>query len=115
MIGASLSWLIATITREVRMPAKDSGKPDNVIDKMVDGRMRKYFEDVVLLKQPFVLDPEKTVADCFKFRHKIGIDVALEALKLCRARKGFRLRKLIHYARLCRVEQIMRPYLEALS
>jgi predicted transcriptional regulator of viral defense system len=62
-----------------------------------------------------IFDPEKTVADCFKFRHKIGIDVALEALKLCRARKRFQLRKLITYARLCRVERIMRPYLEALS
>jgi elongation factor Ts len=41
--------------------AKESGKPDNVIEKMVDGRMRKYFEDVVLVKQPFVHDPEKTV------------------------------------------------------
>ena len=62
-----------------------------------------------------IFDPEKTVADCFKFRHKIGINVALEALKLCRARKRFQLRKQVNYARLCRVERIMRPYLEALS
>ena len=62
-----------------------------------------------------IFDPEKTVADCFKFRHKIGLDVALEALKLCRVRKGFQLRKLVNYARRCRVERIMRPYLEALS
>jgi predicted transcriptional regulator of viral defense system len=62
-----------------------------------------------------IFDPEKTVADCFKFRHKIGLDVALEALKLCRARRGFQQKKLINYARLCRVERVMRPYLEALS
>lgn len=62
-----------------------------------------------------VFDPEKTVADCFKFRHKIGLDVAIEALKRCRARRGFRLDKLIEYSRLCRVSRIMRPYLEALS
>jgi predicted transcriptional regulator of viral defense system len=62
-----------------------------------------------------VFDPEKTVADCFKFRNKIGLDVALEALKLCRARRGFQLSKLIRYAKICRVERVMRPYLEALS
>ena len=62
-----------------------------------------------------VFDPEKTVADCFKFRNKIGLDVALEALKLCRARRGFQLGKLVRYAKLCRVERVMRPYLEALS
>ena len=42
--------------------ARESGKPDNVIDKMVEGRLRKYYEEVVLLAQPFVLDPETTVA-----------------------------------------------------
>jgi predicted transcriptional regulator of viral defense system len=62
-----------------------------------------------------VYGPEKTVADCFKFRNKVGLDVALEALKLCRARKGSTPRTLLHYARICRVERIMRPYLEALS
>ena len=62
-----------------------------------------------------VYGPEKTVADCFKFRNRIGLDVAIEALKLCRARKGSTPRKLLHYARICRVERIMRPYLEALG
>jgi predicted transcriptional regulator of viral defense system len=54
----------------------------------------------------------KTVTDCFKFRHKIGLDVALEALK-----EGWRQRKLTideltHYARINRVERVMQPYLE---
>ncbi len=62
-----------------------------------------------------VYGPEKTVADCFKFRHRIGLDVAIEALKLCRERKGSTPRKLLQYARICRVERIMRPYLEALG
>ena len=62
-----------------------------------------------------VYGPEKTVADCFKFRNRIGLDVAIEALKLCRERKGSTPRKLLHYARICRVERIMRPYLEALG
>jgi elongation factor Ts len=41
--------------------AKESGRPDNVIEKMVEGRMRKFFEESVLLKQAFVMDPDKKV------------------------------------------------------
>jgi len=57
---------------------------------------------------------EKSVADSFKFRRKIGLDVALEALKLYRQHHGFDVSKLLHYACMCRVEKVMRPYLEAL-
>lgn len=60
-----------------------------------------------------IFTPEKTLADCFKFRNKLGLDVALEALKLYKARKKFSARELLHYARVCRVEKVMRPYLEA--
>lgn len=62
-----------------------------------------------------VYGPEKSVADCFKFRNKIGMDVALEALRLARERKHVTPQALLHYARLCRVERVMRPYLEALT
>lgn len=58
-----------------------------------------------------VYSPEKTVADCFKFRNKIGLSVATEALRLCSERKAFVPSKLLHYAALCRVEKIMAPYL----
>jgi len=57
--------------------------------------------------------PEKTLADCFKFRNKIGMDVVLEALKLYKSRKKFNLGELLNYAKICRVEKVMRPYLEA--
>lgn len=60
-----------------------------------------------------VYSPEKTLADCFKFRNKIGMDVVLEALKLYRSRMKFDSKKIFEYARICRVEQVMRPYLEA--
>jgi len=43
--------------------ARASGKPDNIVDKIVDGRMRKYHEEVVLLEQPFVIDPDLKVKD----------------------------------------------------
>lgn len=61
-----------------------------------------------------IYSPEKTVADCFKHRNKIGTEVALEALKAYRRRKSFNVDKLIHSARICRVENIVRPYLEAI-
>ncbi len=61
-----------------------------------------------------LFNPAKTVADCFKFRHKIGVDVAVEALKLCLTRGKAKPAQILHYARLCRVERVMRPYLEAL-
>src|SRR5205807_1869515 len=60
-----------------------------------------------------IYSPAKTIADCFKFRNKIGLDVALEALKLYRRKKEFQMRTLLYYARICRVEKIMTPYLEA--
>ncbi len=61
-----------------------------------------------------IYNPEKTLADCFKFRNKIGMDVVLEALKYYKSRKFFNVNKLLKYARICRVEKIMKPYLEAL-
>lgn len=57
---------------------------------------------------------EKTVADCFKYRNKIGLDVAIEALKMCWQRKRCSVDDLMHFARICRVENVMRPYLEAI-
>ena len=43
--------------------AKKSGKPDNIIEKMVDGRVKKFFQENVLLEQNFVKDPSKTITD----------------------------------------------------
>lgn len=61
-----------------------------------------------------VFSAAKTVADCFKYRNKIGVDVAAEALRdYLRQRKG-PIDDLTKHARVCRVERVMRPYLEAL-
>jgi predicted transcriptional regulator of viral defense system len=57
----------------------------------------------------------RTVVDCFKFRNKIGLDVALEALRLARQRKRVQNRDLLRYARLLRVERPMSPYLQAIE
>ena len=62
-----------------------------------------------------VYSPAKTVADCFKFRNKIGLDVALEALRDYRRTHRTGLDELWRFAKICRVTAIMRPYLEALQ
>lgn len=57
----------------------------------------------------------KTIADCFKFRNKIGLDVALEALTDARARHLVSADELWRYAKLCRVSNVIRPYLEVME
>jgi predicted transcriptional regulator of viral defense system len=62
-----------------------------------------------------VYNVAKTLADCFKYRNKIGLDVALEALREAWRRKRFTMDELDRYAAICRVQRVMRPYLEALT
>lgn len=58
--------------------ARQSGKPENIIEKMVDGRLRKFYEEVVLLKQAFVLNPDLTVEKALKEAEKdIGAPAAI--------------------------------------
>jgi len=61
-----------------------------------------------------VFSPAKTVADCFKFRNKIGLDVAIEALKECHRSEKATMDELWAAANICRVANVMRPYLESL-
>lgn len=56
----------------------------------------------------------KTLADCFKYRNKIGLDVALEALREAWRERKVTMDEIDRFARICRVERVMRPYLEAL-
>ncbi|MEO1786553.1 MAG: translation elongation factor Ts [Pseudomonadota bacterium] len=53
--------LVAREREVLTEEARASGKPDNVIEKMIDGRMKKYYKEVVLVEQPFVMDPDNTV------------------------------------------------------
>jgi predicted transcriptional regulator of viral defense system len=57
----------------------------------------------------------KTVADCFKYRNKIGIDVAVEALRAYLGKRGRSMVDLLRAAKVCRVTRVMTPYIEALS
>lgn len=60
-----------------------------------------------------IYSPAKTVADCFKYRNKIGIDIAIEALRDCRRLRKCSEQDLWYFAKVCRVDNIMKPYFEA--
>lgn len=62
-----------------------------------------------------VYSAAKTVADCFKYRNKIGLDVAIEALRDCRRSRKATMDEIWDSAKVCRMTNVMRPYLEATS
>ncbi len=62
-----------------------------------------------------VFSAARTVADCFKFRNKIGIDVAVEALRDFNRRHRGGATELARFARICRVTRVMQPYLDAIA
>ena len=61
-----------------------------------------------------IYSPEKTLADCFKFRNKVGLDTVVEAIRFYRERRSIKVDDLMRYAKICRVNRVMRPYLEAI-
>lgn len=65
---------------------------------------------------PFrIYSPEKTLADCFKYRSIVGLDTALEALRAYWRKRGAKVDELVKYAKICRVDNVMKPYLEAIQ
>ena len=85
--------------------------------KMVQFTGESYSEGIEVFErdrvQLRVYCVAKTVADCFKHRNKIGLDVALEALREARAGRRVSADELWRFAKICRVANVMRPYLEA--
>jgi hypothetical protein len=73
--------------------------------------MKHYIQDSVPVR---MYSREKTVADCFKFRKKIGLDIALEALRDYLRQPKRDIEELLKFARINRVEKIILPYLRAL-
>jgi len=61
-----------------------------------------------------IYSPEKTLADCFKFRNQAGLDTVMEAVRFYRERRSIKVDDLMRYAGICRVKKIIRPYLEAI-
>jgi len=80
-------------------------------EKAYSQGMEPHEVDCVTMR---VYSPEKTLADCFKYRNKIGLDTALEAVSLYRERMTVKVSEILRFARVCRVENVMRPYLESL-
>jgi predicted transcriptional regulator of viral defense system len=58
-----------------------------------------------------VYSPARAVVDCFKFRNKLGLDIAIEALRLAREQKKASVKEIVHFARALRVERVLQPYL----
>ncbi len=61
-----------------------------------------------------IYSPEKTLADCFKFRNQVGLDTVVEAVHFYRERRSVKVDDIMRYAEICRVKKIIRPYLEAI-
>lgn len=102
------------ISRDSRVPSL--GYPPLVVHKFNPTAYKSGIEthtiDGVEVK---VYSPEKTLADCFKFRNRLGMDIVLEALRLYRGRMRIDRTALLQYAKVCRVEKVMLPYLESME
>ena len=75
-----------------------------------DAGVETHAIDVVQIR---VYSVARTLVDCFKFRNRIGLDVAVEALRFARSRKRVTNQEILRYAKLLRQERVMGPYLEA--
>lgn len=105
-------WL--AIDRKARLP-QPSSPPLRVV--RFSGKALAYGVEHHTLEgvRVSVYSPAKTVADCFKYRHKVGIDVAIEALRDCLRQKKATIDELWEAAKVCRMTNVIRPYLEALA
>ena len=104
-------WL--AISRKSRKP-----RLDYPLLQLVWFSGRAFSEGIELHKidgvDVLIYSPAKTIADCFKYRNKVGLDVCVEALKDSLAKRKVLLKDLWFYAKVCRVSSIIRPYVEAL-
>jgi predicted transcriptional regulator of viral defense system len=101
------------LPRDVKTPKVDYPpiKAFHFSDESYRSGIEEHTLDGVKVK---IYSKEKTVADCFKFRKKIGVNIALEALKDYMNQPRPNVQLIMDYARVDRVEKIMRPYLESL-
>ena len=102
----------------VALPRGAEDPPGPPTDKTYLFTGEAYTEGVELHELDGVIariySPEKTLADCFKFRNKVGLDTVVEAVRFYRERKRVKVEDIMRYAAICRVTKIIRPYLEAL-
>lgn len=94
---------------------RTSDLPVNIVrfsGKALTSYVEEHSVDRVTIK---VYSAAKTVADCFKFRNKIGLDVAIEALRDCLRQRKAPPDEIWKAARVCRVTSVIKPYMEALT
>ena len=94
-------WI--AIDRKARLPKSGAALSEGIEQRQIEG-----------VRVP-IYNVAKTVADCFKYRNKIGLDVALEALREAWRSRRAASNDLWKYAEICRVANVMRPYLESLA
>jgi len=101
------------IARNARMPSLQSPPVQSYkfSDDAFQAGIERHQIDGVAVQ---IYCVEKTLADCFKYRNKLGMDIVLEALKFYKSQKTFNLNKLLKYAKICRVAKVMQPYLEVM-
>ena len=105
-------WI--AIDNKARAPV-DKGTPLHIV-RFSGNALQMGVETHIVDSVPTkIYSVAKTVADCFKFRNKIGLDVALEALRESWRSRKCTMDELWHYAAICRVTHVMRPYLETLT
>ena len=100
------------VHREARMPSLDNPpvRAYRFSSEAFQSGIEKHQIDGITIQ---IYNAEKSLADCFKYRNKIGMDIVLEALKIYWGQKKVKVDNLLKYARVCRVENVMKPYLEA--
>jgi len=105
-------WL--AIDRKAWYP-KEKGLPIRIVrfsEKALDEGIEDHFIEGVSVR---IYNVAKTVADCFKYRNKIGLDVAIEALRDALRKRKCTVDEIWCYAAICRVVNVIRPYLEAIA
>lgn len=113
--------LTAEIPHEVYLAVPRASEPPRIdyppvrVFRFGPGSFEAGIETHELDRVPVrIYGPEKTIADCFKYRNKLGPDVALGALRAHRERGRFDVKALTKFAEVCRVGNVMRSYVEAL-
>jgi predicted transcriptional regulator of viral defense system len=114
-IGTQLPWKIWLALEKGSALPRPSYPPISVV-RFSDRSFTEGVEEHLLEGVPVkIYNPAKTVADCFKFRNRLGLDVALEAAKDCLSARKATISEIYGYSKICRVANVMKPYLEALQ
>ncbi len=105
-------WL--AIDRKARLP-REPELPLRILRFSGAARTSGIEEHVIDGVTVTIYNSARTIADCFKYRQKIGVDIAIEARRECRASARCSINELWHYATICRVTNLIRPYLQAIA